>query len=103
MLVLLGIGLETGARLGFCCRERGGNLETKAKYQSVSLPEFKLRSGSLKWSLNLNDLAPHWHPLLTSVGTVHASTCRETRVYKNKISKSKSKLNIKRADDWIRK
>jgi hypothetical protein len=35
----------------------GGNLETNARYQPVSLPELKLRSGSLKWSLNLKDLA----------------------------------------------
>ena len=35
----------------------GGNLETHARYQPVSLPEFKLRSGSLKWSLNLKPLA----------------------------------------------
>ena len=26
---------------------------------NISLPEFKLRSGSLKWSLNLKDLASH--------------------------------------------
>ena len=32
-------------------------METNARYQPVSLPEFKLRSGSLKWSLNLKDLA----------------------------------------------
>ena len=49
-LLLLGISLETGARLGFCwgC-------------QPVGLPEFKLRSGSLKWSLNLKDLAFQEH------------------------------------------
>ena len=34
-----------------------GNLETNARYQPVSLSEFKLRSGSLKRSLNLKDLA----------------------------------------------
>ena len=27
---------------------------------NISLPEFKLRSGSLKWSLNLKDLASHY-------------------------------------------
>jgi len=32
-------------------------LETNARYRSVSLPEFKLKSGSLKWSLKLKDLA----------------------------------------------
>ena len=32
-------------------------METNARYQPVSLPEFKLRSGSLKWSLNLKDVA----------------------------------------------
>jgi hypothetical protein len=52
-LVLLGVSLETGARLRFCW---GGNLETNDRYQPVSLPEFKLRWGSLKWSLNLKDL-----------------------------------------------
>ena len=35
-------------------------METNARYQPVSLPEFKLRSGSLKWSLNLKDLASHY-------------------------------------------
>ena len=29
------------------------SLETGARYQPVSLPEFMLRSGSLKWSQNL--------------------------------------------------
>jgi hypothetical protein len=38
-------------------------LETNARYQWVSLPEFKLRSGSLKWSLNLKDLASHYYLL----------------------------------------
>jgi hypothetical protein len=45
MLVLLGISLETGAGLRFCWR---GNLETNAREEPVSLPELKLRSGSLK-------------------------------------------------------
>ena len=36
-------------------------METKTRYQPVSLPEFKLKSGSLKWSLNLKDLASHRH------------------------------------------
>ena len=49
-LVLLGFSLETE----YCWR---GNLETNARYLPVSLPEFKLRSSSLKWSLNLKDLA----------------------------------------------
>jgi hypothetical protein len=31
-------------------------LETNARYQPVSLPEFKLRSGSLKWSLNFKKI-----------------------------------------------
>jgi hypothetical protein len=53
-MVLLGVHLETGARLGFLL---GGNLETNARYWLVSLPEFKCRSGSLKWSPNLKDLA----------------------------------------------
>lgn len=40
------------------CRSFGGsNLETNAKYWPVILPEFKLRSGALKWSLNLKGLA----------------------------------------------
>ena len=30
----------------------GGNLETGARYQTVCLLEFNLRSGSLRWSLN---------------------------------------------------
>lgn len=33
-------------------------------YQPVSLPEFKLRSSSLKWSLNLKDLTSHPLPFL---------------------------------------
>jgi hypothetical protein len=37
----------------------GGNLETNVRYQPVNLPEFKFRSGSLKWSLDLKDLASH--------------------------------------------
>jgi hypothetical protein len=44
------ISLEIGARLWFCW----GQL---AKYQAVRLAEFKLGLGSLKWSLNLKDLA----------------------------------------------
>jgi hypothetical protein len=52
MLLLLGISLETRARLGFV----GGNLETNARYQPVSLSEFKLRPSSLKWSLTLKDV-----------------------------------------------
>jgi hypothetical protein len=38
-----------------------GILETNARYRPVSLPEFKLRSGSLKWSLNLKVLASQMH------------------------------------------
>ena len=57
-LVLLGISLETGARLDFV--GEGVDLETNVRYQPVSLPEFKLRSGSLKWSLNIKDLASHY-------------------------------------------
>ena len=34
-----------------------GDLDTNARYQLVSLSEFKVRSGSLKWSQNLKDLA----------------------------------------------
>jgi hypothetical protein len=59
MLVLLGISLETGTRLRFCWGGVEHNLETNARYQHVSWPEFKLRSSSLKWSLNLKDLASH--------------------------------------------
>jgi hypothetical protein len=59
MLVLLGISLKTGAGLKFCWGGGGGDLETNARYQPVSLPEFKVRSGSLKWSLKLKDLASH--------------------------------------------
>ena len=36
-LVLLGISLETGARLGFCWGQGSGNLETSARYQPVYL------------------------------------------------------------------
>lgn len=32
-----------------------------ASYQPDSLPEFKLRSGSLKWSPNIKDLAFQCH------------------------------------------
>lgn len=46
--LVLGISLDTGARLGFCW---GGNLKTNAGHQPVSLCEFKLGSGSLQWSL----------------------------------------------------
>ena len=55
MLVLLGvIILETGARLGFLL---GGNLETNARYQPVSLPEFKFSEmESELWSLTV----PYW-------------------------------------------
>jgi hypothetical protein len=66
---LLEISLETRARLGFCWGELGGgggNLETHARYRPVSLPEFKLRSGSLKWSLTLQDLASHYRPTMRS-------------------------------------
>jgi hypothetical protein len=35
-------------------------METNARFQPVSLPEFKFSSGSLKWSLNLKDLASHY-------------------------------------------
>ena len=35
----------------------GADLESNAGYGPVRIPEFKLRSGSLKWSLNLKDVA----------------------------------------------
>jgi len=53
MLVLLGISLETGARLGFCW-EATWKLMLGT---SLSLYEFELKSDSLKWSLYLKDLA----------------------------------------------
>jgi len=52
MLVLLEISLETGVRLGIYW-------EATWKLMPVSLPEFKLRSVSLKWSLNIRDLTSH--------------------------------------------
>ena len=47
----VGFSLETGAMFRFCWGG-GCNLETNARYWPVSLLEFKLRSGSLRWSLN---------------------------------------------------
>jgi hypothetical protein len=54
ILLLLGIDWSSAQVLLW------GNLETNARYQPVSLPEFKLRSGSLKKSLNLKALASQW-------------------------------------------
>jgi hypothetical protein len=44
----------------------GCKLETNARYQLSSLPEFKLRSGSIKWGLNLRDLDSQRNPLSPS-------------------------------------
>lgn len=47
---VVGGSLETGAGVRFCWR--WSNLETEVSYPPVSLLEFKLSSGFLKWSLN---------------------------------------------------
>ena len=41
----------------------GENLETNARYRPDSLAEFKLRLGSLKWSLNLKNVASQFQDL----------------------------------------
>ena len=43
---------------------------------NISLPEFKLRSGSLKWSLNLKALTSHFE-IMSSV-TLYPLPCEDT-------------------------
>lgn len=51
----LGVSVESGARLGFYWGG-GGNLETNARYQPISLPEFKF--SKMESELKRLDLSP---------------------------------------------
>lgn len=52
--------LETGVR---CRVLEQGILETCSRYQPINLPEFNIRSGSLRWSLTPKELVSQNYPV----------------------------------------